>query len=110
YILITSDHWAPQLVKHRGAQTRPGRYFGPFASVGAVNRTLTALQRAFLIRSCTDSFFEGRTRPCLLFQIKRCAGPCTGEIDFPAYRGLVREATDFLSGRSRAVKQELADE
>lgn len=110
YILITSDHWAPQLVKHRGAQTRPGRYFGPFASVGAVNRTLTALQRAFLIRSCTDSFFEGRTRPCLLFQIKRCAGPCTGEIDFPAYTQLVREATDFLSGRSRAVKEQLAAE
>jgi len=110
YILITSDHWAPQLVKHRGAQTRPGRYFGPFASVGAVNRTLTALQRAFLIRSCTDSFFEGRTRPCLLFQIKRCAAPCTGEIDFPAYTQLVREATDFLSGRSRAVKQQLAAE
>lgn len=110
YILITGDHWAPQLVKHRGAQTRPGRYFGPFASVGAVNRTLTALQRAFLIRSCTDSFFEGRTRPCLLFQIKRCAGPCTGEIDFPAYTGLVRAATDFLSGRSRAVKKQLAGE
>jgi len=110
YILITGDHWAPQLVKHRGAQTRPGRYFGPFASVGAVNRTLTALQRAFLIRSCTDSFFEGRSRPCLLFQIKRCAGPCTGEIDFPAYTGLVREATDFLSGRSRAVKGQLAKE
>ena len=110
YILITGDHWAPQLVKHRGAQTRPGRYFGPFASVGAVNRTLTALQRAFLIRSCTDSFFEGRTRPCLLFQIKRCAGPCTGEIDFPAYTELVREATDFLSGRSRAVKGQLAGE
>jgi len=108
YILITGDHWAPQLVKHRGAQTRPGRYFGPFASVGAVNRTLTALQRAFLIRSCTDSFFEGRTRPCLLFQIKRCAGPCTGEIDFPAYTELVREATDFLSGRSRVVKRQLA--
>jgi len=110
YILITGDHWAPQLVKHRGAQTRPGRYFGPFASVSAVNRTLTALQRAFLIRSCTDSFFEGRTRPCLLFQIKRCAGPCTGEIDFPAYTELVREATDFLSGRSRAVKRQLAGE
>ena len=110
YILITGDHWAPQLVKHRGAQTRPGRYFGPFASVGAVNRTLTALQRAFLIRSCTDSFFEGRTRPCLLFQIKRCAGPCTGEIDFPAYTELVHEATDFLSGRSRAVKRQLAGE
>lgn len=110
YILITGDHWAPQLVKHRGAQTRPGRYFGPFASVGAVNRTLTALQRAFLIRSCTDSFFEGRTRPCLLFQIKRCAGPCTREIDFPAYTKLVREATDFLSGRSRVVKRQLAGE
>src|SRR3569833_2466079 len=110
YILITGDHWAPQLVKHRGAQTRPGRYFGPFASVGAVNRTLTALQRAFLIRSCTDSFFEGRTRPCLLFQIKRSAGPCTGEIDFHAYTELVHEATDFLSGRSRAVKRQLAGE
>lgn len=84
YILLTGDHWAPQIVKHRGAQTRPGTYFGPFASVGAVNRTITALQRAFLIRSCTDAFFEGRTRPCLLYQIKRCSGPCTGEIDFPA--------------------------
>ena len=110
YILITGDHWAPQIVKHRGAQTRPGRYFGPFASVGAVNRTITALQRAFLVRSCTDSFFESRTRPCLLYQIKRCAGPCTQEIDFAGYRELVREATDFLSGRSRAVKELLAAE
>jgi len=110
YILITGDHWAPQIVKHRGAQTRPGRYFGPFASVGAVNRTITALQRAFLVRSCTDSFFESRTRPCLLYQIKRCSGPCTGEIDFPGYTELVREANDFLSGRSRLVKQELAGE
>ncbi|MGP8119028.1 MAG: excinuclease ABC subunit UvrC [Xanthobacteraceae bacterium] len=110
YILITGDHWAPQIVKHRGAQSRPGRYFGPFASVGAVNRTITALQRAFLVRSCTDSFFESRTRPCLLYQIKRCAGPCTQEIDFPGYRELVREATDFLSGKSRAVKQLLAAE
>ncbi|HVV41828.1 MAG TPA: excinuclease ABC subunit UvrC [Nitrobacter sp.] len=110
YILITGDHWAPQILKHRGAQSRPGRYFGPFASVGAVNRTITALQRAFLVRSCTDSFFESRTRPCLLYQIKRCAGPCTGEIDFPGYTELVREATDFLSGRSRAVKEELARE
>jgi len=110
YILITGDHWAPQMLKHRGAQTRPGRYFGPFASVGAVNRTITALQRAFLVRSCTDSFFESRTRPCLLFQIRRCAGPCTGEIDFPGYTALVREATDFLSGRSRAVKEELVHE
>lgn len=110
YILITGDHWAPQILKHRGAQTRPGRYFGPFASAGAVNRTITALQRAFLIRSCTDSFFESRSRPCLLHQIKRCAGPCTREIDFPGYTKLVQEATDFLSGRSRAVKQELAAE
>jgi excinuclease ABC subunit C len=110
YILITGDHWAPQILKHRGAQTRPGRYFGPFASAGAVNRTITALQRAFLIRSCTDGFFESRTRPCLLYQIRRCAGPCTREIDFPGYSELVREATEFLSGRSHAVKQELAAE
>jgi excinuclease ABC subunit C len=110
YILITGDHWAPQILKHRGAQSRPGRYFGPFASAGAVNRTITALQRAFLIRSCTDGFFESRTRPCLLYQIRRCAGPCTGEIDFPGYGELVREATDFLSGRSHLVKQELAAE
>ena len=110
YILITGDHWAPQILKHRGAQSRPGRYFGPFASAGAVGRTITALQRAFLVRSCTDAFFESRTRPCLLYQIRRCSGPCTGEIDFPGYTELVREATDFLSGRSRSVKQQLAGE
>jgi excinuclease ABC subunit C len=110
YILITGDHWAPQILKHRGAQSRPGRYFGPFASAGAVNRTITALQRAFLIRSCTDGFFESRTRPCLLYQIRRCAGPCTREIDFGGYTELVREATDFLSGRSDLVKQQLARE
>lgn len=110
YILITGDHWAPQMVKHRGAQTRRGRYFGPFASVGAVNRTITALQRAFLVRSCTDGFFESRTRPCLLYQIRRCSGPCTSEIDFPGYTELVQEAKDFLSGKSRAVKQQLAAE
>ena len=110
YILITGDHWAPQILKHRGAQSRPGRYFGPFASAGAVGRTITALQRAFLIRSCTDGFFESRTRPCLLYQIRRCSGPCTGEIDFPGYTELVREAGDFLSGRSHLVKKELAAE
>jgi excinuclease ABC subunit C len=110
YILITGDHWAPQILKHRGAQSRPGQYFGPFASAGAVNRTITALQRAFLVRSCTDSFFESRSRPCLLYQIRRCSGPCTGEIDFPGYTELVREAKDFLSGRSRMVKRELAGE
>jgi excinuclease ABC subunit C len=110
YILISGDHWAPQILKHRGAQSRPGRYFGPFANAGAVNRTITALQRAFLIRSCTDGFFESRTRPCLLYQIRRCSGPCTGEIDFPGYTELVREANDFLSGRSHLVKKELAGE
>ena len=110
YILMTGDHWAPQILKHRGAQTRPGNYFGPFASAGAVGRTITALQRAFLIRSCTDAFFESRTRPCLLYQIKRCAGPCTREIDFAGYSELVNEAKDFLSGRSRAVKELLARE
>src|SRR5947199_9647754 len=110
YILISGDHWAPQILKHRGAQTRPGRYFGPLASSGAGHRTITALQRAFLIRSCTDGFFESRTRPCLLYQIRRCSGPCTREIDFPGYSELVREATDFLSGRSHAVKELLAGE
>ena len=110
YILITSDHWAPQILKHRGARTRQGRYYGPFASVWAVNRTINALQRAFLLRSCSDPFFESRTRPCLLYQIKRCSAPCTKEIDFPDYSGLVREANDFLSGRSKKVKDQLADE
>jgi excinuclease ABC subunit C len=110
YILITSDHWAPQILKHRGARTRPGHYYGPFASVWAVNRTVNALQRAFLLRSCSDPFFESRSRPCLLYQIKRCSAPCTKEIDFPDYSALVREANDFLSGRSKRVKDQLADE
>src|SRR5471032_3625585 len=74
YIIITSDHWAPQILKHRGARSRKGNYYGPFASVWAVNRTITALQRAFLLRSCSDGFFESRTRPCLLHQIQRCSG------------------------------------
>jgi excinuclease ABC subunit C len=108
YILITSDHWAPQILKHRGARSRAGHYYGPFASAGAVNRTINALQRAFLLRSCSDSFFEGRTRPCLLHQIKRCSAPCTGEIDFAGYTELVREANAFLSGRSQSVQKELA--
>jgi excinuclease ABC subunit C len=108
YILITSDHWAPQILKHRGARSRPGQYYGPFASVWAVNRTVNALQRAFLLRSCSDPFFESRTRPCLLYQIKRCSAPCTKEIDYPDYAALVREANAFLSGRSKSVKEELA--
>ncbi len=107
-ILITSDHWAPQILKHRGARMRPGRYYGPFASAGAVNRTIDALERAFLLRSCSDNFFESRTRPCLLYQIKRCSAPCTGEIDFAGYNELVREANEFLSGRSRSIQNELA--
>jgi excinuclease ABC subunit C len=110
YILITADHWAPQILKHRGARARAGSYYGPFASVWAVNRTITALQRAFLLRSCSDGFFESRTRPCLLHQIKRCSGPCTREIEFAEYSELVREANAFLSGRSQAVKDELAAE
>ena len=110
YILITTDHWAPQILKHRGARSRPGSYFGPFASVWAVNRTITALQRAFLLRSCSDGFFESRTRPCLLYQIKRCSAPCTNEIEFADYAVLVREANAFLSGKSQAVRDELAAE
>src|SRR5437660_5089776 len=110
YILITADHWAPQIRKHRGARAREGNYYGPFASVWAVNRTIPALQRAFLLRSCSDGFFESRTRPCLLYQIKRCSGPCTREIEFAPYSELVREANEFLSGRSRSVKEELAAE
>ncbi len=109
-ILITSNHWAPQILKHRGARTRPGHYYGPFANAGAVNRTINALQRAFLLRSCSDSFFEGRSRPCLLHQIKRCSAPCTQEIDFKGYGELVREANDFLNGRSRTVQKELSAE
>ena len=110
YILITSDHWAPQILKHRGARTRAGRYYGPFASAGAVNRTINALERAFLLRSCSDSYFEARTRPCLLHQIKRCSAPCTREIDFAGYTDLVNEANEFLSGRSQSVQTQLADE
>jgi excinuclease ABC subunit C len=110
YILITADHWAPQILKHRGARSRKGSYFGPFASVWAVNRTITALQRAFLLRSCSDGFFESRTRPCLLHQIKRCSAPCTQEIDFAGYAELVREANAFLSGKSQAVRDEMSGE
>ena len=110
YILITGDHWAPQILKHRGARSRDGSFFGPFASVWAVNRTITALQRAFLLRSCSDGFFESRTRPCLLHQIKRCSAPCTQEIDFAGYAELVREAKAFLSGKSQAVRDELSAE
>ena len=102
YILLTGDHVAPQIVKHRGARKRKGDYYGPFASVWAVNRTINALQRAFLLRSCTDSYYENRTRPCLLFQIKRCSGPCTRR-DRPSTNtpGWSAQARDFLSGKSQ---------
>ena len=110
YILISAGETPPMIVKHRGARTKPGEYYGPFASAQAVHRTITALERAFLIRSCSDSVYESRTRPCLLFQIKRCAAPCTGEISHEGYAELVREAHAFLSGKSRAVKEELAGE
>ena len=110
YIVITGDHVSPQLTKHRGARNRPGDYFGPFASVWAVNRTLNALQRAFLLRSCTDSYYENRTRPCLLHQIKRCAGPCTGEVGHVEYARLVAQARDFLRGGSQGVKKALAED
>ncbi|SFE58007.1 Excinuclease ABC subunit C [Methylobacterium sp. yr596] len=110
YILLTADSDAPQLVKHRGARRRAGHYYGPFASVWAVNRTVNALQRAFLLRSCSDSYFENRSRPCLLYQIKRCSGPCTNEISVEDYAGLAAEARGFLSGKSNAIKERMAAE
>ncbi len=108
YILLTGDHPSPGIYKHRGARSRQGDYFGPFASAGAVGRTINSLQRAFLLRTCTDSFYENRTRPCLLFQIKRCSAPCTGEISHADYAALVAEAKAFLSGRSQKVKTEIS--
>ncbi len=104
YILISRDHDAPQVMKHRGARNRKGDYFGPFASAGAVNRAITMLQRAFLLRTCSDSFYENRTRPCLLHQIKRCSAPCTGEIALEDYRKLADDAVRFLKGESQTVR------
>lgn len=110
YILIANDHEAPQIAKHRGSRSRKGDYYGPFASVWAVNRALNALERAFLLRSCSQSYYDNRTRPCLLYQIKRCAGPCTGEISLEDYAALAQEARDFLSGKSLSVREQLAIE
>ncbi len=107
YILIATEHDAPELTKHRGTRRRKGHYFGPFASVSAVNRTIAALQKAFLLRNCSDSFYAGRTRPCLQHQIKRCAAPCTGEISIPEYQALAEDARAFLSGRSKSVQTQL---
>jgi excinuclease ABC subunit C len=107
FILIARDHPIPQILKHRGARNRKGDYFGPFASAGAVGRTINTLQRAFLLRSCSDAYYETRVRPCLLFQIKRCSAPCTGEISADAYGALVDEALSFLRGESDEVKHRL---
>ncbi len=108
YILIARDHAIAQLAKHRGARNRAGNYYGPFASAGAVNRSINTLQKAFLIRSCNESVFQNRTRPCLLFQIKRCSAPCVGYVSPETHDALVREAEAFLNGKSQAVKGELA--
>ena len=110
FIRLTAGHDFPQLTKFRGARDRPGVYFGPFASAGAVNRTLMALQKAFLLRSCGDSVFSNRTRPCLLYQIKRCSAPCVGRIDSDDYARLIEQAQLFLSGRSSVIQQRLAAE
>ncbi len=110
YILIAGDHPYPQVAKHRGAHLRDGDYFGPFASAGAVNRTLTALEKAFLLRSCSDAVFASRTRPCLMHQIKRCAAPCVGLVSEADYRSLVDQTRSFLTGRSHDVQQVLSAE
>jgi excinuclease ABC subunit C len=109
-ILLRRDHPAPQIRKHRGAHSIKGDYFGPFASAWAVNRTVNSLQKAFLLRSCSDSVFETRTRPCMLHQIKRCCAPCVDLVTPEEYMELVDQAHDFLSGKSRAVMKKLADE
>ena len=108
YIMIRRDHTWAQIAKHRGPRDRDAEYFGPFASAGAVNRTLSALQRAFPLRSCSDSIFESRTRPCLQYQIKRCTAPCVGRIEQPAYEEIVQQAREFLTGKSHEIQQRLA--
>jgi excinuclease ABC subunit C len=108
YILLTAGHEAPRLVKHRGARSQKGEYFGPFASAGAVNRTLNALQKIFPLRSCSDGIYAGRTRPCLQYQIKRCTAPCVGRIAAEDYEEIVGEARDFLSGKSRELQRRMS--
>ncbi|WP_022707287.1 excinuclease ABC subunit UvrC [Paracoccus zeaxanthinifaciens] len=109
-ILVAKGHEFPQIKKHRGAKSEKGDYYGPFASAGAVNRTLTQLQRVFLLRNCTDSVFESRTRPCLLYQIKRCSGPCVGRIGVEDYNALVGDAERFLQGKSTTIQANLKAE
>jgi excinuclease ABC subunit C len=110
WLMLTEDHPFPQIAKHRGAHTRKGSYYGPFASAWAVNQTVTAMQRIFLLRSCADTVFANRTRPCLLFQIKRCSAPCVGRIGETDYAALVTQAKAFLEGKGSAVQQSLARE
>ncbi|MCJ2181264.1 excinuclease ABC subunit UvrC [Novosphingobium sp. 1949] len=109
FILLRADHGFPRIMKHRGARKAKGNYYGPFASAGSVNTTINALQKLFLLRSCTDSFFARRDRPCLLYQIKRCSAPCVGRIDEAGYDELVREAKDFLGGKSSAVQRRIEE-
>ena len=108
FILLREDHEFPRIQKHRGARRIKGQYYGPFASAGSVTRTLNALQKLFLLRSCSDSFFANRSRPCLLYQIKRCSAPCVGRISDEEYRELVEEAKEFLSGKSTGVQSRLS--
>jgi excinuclease ABC subunit C len=110
FIAIRTDHAIPALQKHRGAKNFKGKFYGPFASAGAVNRTLNTLQKAFLLRSCSDSTFSGRTRPCMLYQIKRCSAPCTALVDEAEYAALVKDSVDFLEGRSVQLQDRLAME
>jgi excinuclease ABC subunit C len=107
-ILLTGDHPYPQVSKHRGSKNRKGEYFGPFASAGAVNRTITTLQKAFLLRSCSDPVFQSRTRPCLQFQIKRCSAPCVGRVSEQDYAQLVAQARRFLCGESSEIQAQMA--
>ena len=107
FILLREGHDFPRIMKHRGARKAKGQYYGPFASAGSVNTTINALQKLFLLRSCTDSFFSRRDRPCLLYQIKRCSAPCTGRIDKEGYQRLISEAKDFLGGKSGAVQEQI---
>jgi excinuclease ABC subunit C len=110
WLMLTEDHPFPQIAKHRGAQTRKGSYWGPFASAWAVNQTVTAMQRVFLLRSCADTVFANRTRPCLLYQIRRCSAPCVGRIDEAGYGKLVAQAKAFLAGKAAGVQRDLAAE
>src|SRR5271166_1405176 len=110
WLMLTEDHPFPQITKHRGAQTRKASYWGPFASAWAVNQTVTAMQRVFLLRSCADTEFATRTRPCLLFQIKRCSAPCVGRLSEFEYGRLVAQAKSFMGGKSGTVQRELAAE